>query len=138
MSAPDERFEREAAHIQSLPPEVISTVRGLRVPKGPWRPELAAALRPFADASKKFDRGLGGHMMTDRIGLDSGVTVGDLFRAADAFDALAFTKASATGKSEAPAHRFPNVFCSQCGGKFGPGDAGFGHCSDHQHQVDLD
>lgn len=27
--------------------------------------------------------------------------------------------------------RFPNVSCSNCGGSFGPGDAGFSHCQDH-------
>jgi len=28
--------------------------------------------------------------------------------------------------------KFENVSCSQCGGEFGPGDAGFSHCSDHR------
>ena len=28
-------------------------------------------------------------------------------------------------------HRFAKTYCSQCGGEFGPGDAGFSHCSDH-------
>lgn len=28
--------------------------------------------------------------------------------------------------------RYQNVSCSQCGGKFGPGDAGYSHCKDHQ------
>ena len=27
--------------------------------------------------------------------------------------------------------RFPQTYCSQCGGEFGPGDSGFSHCSDH-------
>lgn len=30
-----------------------------------------------------------------------------------------------------PAARFGNVHCSQCGGSFGPGNAGFSHCDDH-------
>jgi hypothetical protein len=30
--------------------------------------------------------------------------------------------------------RFPSTYCSQCGGKFGPGNEGFSHCSDHQPQ----
>lgn len=30
--------------------------------------------------------------------------------------------------------RFEKTYCSQCGGKFGPGDAGFSHCSDHAAQ----
>ena len=51
---------------------------------------------------------------------------------------LPFIKATATGKSSSPAHRFPNVYCSSCGGKLGPGDEGFGHCSDHAHLADLD
>lgn len=40
--------------------------------------------------------------------------------------------------------RFPKTYCSQCGGEFGPGNEGFGHCSDHkalallQRYVDLD
>lgn len=29
------------------------------------------------------------------------------------------------------AARFPKTYCSQCGGEFGPGNAGFSHCSDH-------
>ncbi|WP_175040031.1 hypothetical protein [Burkholderia contaminans] len=31
--------------------------------------------------------------------------------------------------SERP--RFANVFCSHCGQKFGPGNEGFSHCTDH-------
>ena len=27
--------------------------------------------------------------------------------------------------------RYPKTFCSQCGGEFGPGDAGYSHCEDH-------
>lgn len=27
--------------------------------------------------------------------------------------------------------KFISVYCSQCGGMFGPGDAGFSHCKDH-------
>lgn len=27
--------------------------------------------------------------------------------------------------------RFERVFCSQCGGSFGPGNQGFSHCADH-------
>lgn len=30
-----------------------------------------------------------------------------------------------------PAARFSQTHCSQCGGSFGPGNAGFSHCSDH-------
>jgi hypothetical protein len=30
-----------------------------------------------------------------------------------------------------PAARFANVFCSQCGREFGPGDQGFSSCRDH-------
>jgi hypothetical protein len=29
--------------------------------------------------------------------------------------------------------RFPNVYCSQCGSEFGPGDHGFSHCWNHQY-----
>ena len=28
--------------------------------------------------------------------------------------------------------RFQETFCSQCGAGFGPGDAGYSHCVDHQ------
>lgn len=31
-----------------------------------------------------------------------------------------------------PQMRFAETFCSQCGGKFGPGNNGFSHCADHQ------
>jgi hypothetical protein len=34
--------------------------------------------------------------------------------------------------------RFSNVFCSQCGGKFGAGDNGFSHCADHVNMQDCD
>lgn len=27
--------------------------------------------------------------------------------------------------------RFPETFCSQCGGSFGPGPSGFSHCDQH-------
>lgn len=33
--------------------------------------------------------------------------------------------------SAAHTPRFAEVFCSQCGLGFGPGDEGFSHCSDH-------
>lgn len=35
-------------------------------------------------------------------------------------------------ESAAP-NLFDNVYCSQCGQCFGPGDSGFSHCKDHQH-----
>jgi hypothetical protein len=28
-------------------------------------------------------------------------------------------------------HKFAKTFCSQCGGEFGPGDAGYSHCDQH-------
>lgn len=28
--------------------------------------------------------------------------------------------------------RFENVYCSQCGQEFGPGNEGYGHCKDHR------
>ena len=28
--------------------------------------------------------------------------------------------------------KFAETFCSQCGGKFGPGDHGYSHCRDHR------
>ena len=28
--------------------------------------------------------------------------------------------------------KFQNTYCSQCGGEFGPGDAGYSRCSDHR------
>lgn len=31
--------------------------------------------------------------------------------------------------------RFTNVYCSNCGREFGPGDHGFSHCESHQHLV---
>lgn len=34
--------------------------------------------------------------------------------------------------SPANAPRFANVFCSQCGGEFGPGDHGFSDCVSHR------
>jgi hypothetical protein len=31
--------------------------------------------------------------------------------------------------------RFPETFCSHCGGSFGPGDSGFSHCHSHPGAV---
>lgn len=31
--------------------------------------------------------------------------------------------------------RFTNVYCSNCGQEFGPGDHGFSHCENHAHLV---
>ena len=38
-----------------------------------------------------------------------------------------------------PKPKFANVFCSQCGQEFGPGDHGFSHCENHKrHNVHSD
>ena len=37
--------------------------------------------------------------------------------------------------SGSTSHRFRNVYCSACGGDFGPGDEGFSHCVDHIEQT---
>jgi len=34
--------------------------------------------------------------------------------------------------------RFTNVYCSNCGKAFGPGDHGFSHCESHAHLVGRD
>jgi len=36
-----------------------------------------------------------------------------------------------------PAPKFANVFCSQCGQEFGPGDHGFSHCANHKRHNAL-
>lgn len=33
--------------------------------------------------------------------------------------------------------RFLQTYCSQCGGEFGPGNAGFSHCSDHANKEEV-
>tara|TARA_R110000868_G_scaffold10649_1_gene51741 strand:- start:483 stop:791 length:309 start_codon:yes stop_codon:yes gene_type:complete len=33
--------------------------------------------------------------------------------------------------------KFPEVFCSQCGQGFGPGDNGFSHCENHKGMFPL-
>lgn len=38
----------------------------------------------------------------------------------------------------AAAPRFANVYCSSCGQKFGAGNEGFSHCSDHIHRRAID
>ncbi|WP_343726662.1 hypothetical protein [Burkholderia seminalis] len=38
----------------------------------------------------------------------------------------------------AAAPHFPNVYCSGCGQKFGPGNAGFSNCADHTVRRALD
>jgi len=47
--------------------------------------------------------------------------------AADMARGAALTIRSAT----APIPRFPNVYCSQCGRDFGPGEHGFSSCDQH-------
>ncbi|WP_175878870.1 hypothetical protein [Burkholderia sp. BCC0097] len=44
--------------------------------------------------------------------------------------------AAADLASAAP--RFANVYCSRCGRKFGPGNAGFSSCADHAERRALD
>jgi hypothetical protein len=34
--------------------------------------------------------------------------------------------------------KFQETFCSQCGNKFGPGDAGYSHCIDHVDRAKLE
>ena len=34
--------------------------------------------------------------------------------------------------------RFDMVYCSHCGGAFGPGDNGYSHCEGHEGQVNRD
>jgi len=36
-------------------------------------------------------------------------------------------------KQDGKAPRYPEVGCSQCGRRFGPGDHGFSHCDSHKH-----
>ena len=31
--------------------------------------------------------------------------------------------------------KFAKTYCSQCGGEFGPGDAGYSHCENHTREV---
>ena len=35
--------------------------------------------------------------------------------------------------SDVPSYKYPETFCSQCGGEFGPGNEGFSHCENHKH-----
>lgn len=35
-------------------------------------------------------------------------------------------------ESESTSPRFPYTECSQCGGRFGPGDHGYSHCESHK------
>ena len=39
----------------------------------------------------------------------------------------------AVGPVKPPAYKYPETFCSQCGGEFGPGNEGFSHCENHKH-----
>ena len=34
---------------------------------------------------------------------------------------------------DVPSYKYPETFCSQCGGEFGPGNEGFSHCENHKH-----
>ncbi len=44
--------------------------------------------------------------------------------------AIRAREVGADGTVRAP--KFANVFCSQCGQEFGPGDHGFSHCENHR------
>lgn len=35
--------------------------------------------------------------------------------------------------ADIPRYKYPETFCSQCGGEFGPGNQGFSHCENHKH-----
>ena len=37
------------------------------------------------------------------------------------------------GTAHIPLYKYPETFCSQCGGEFGPGNEGFSHCENHKH-----
>lgn len=39
---------------------------------------------------------------------------------------------------EAEGHKFEHTYCSQCGGDFGPGNAGYSHCDQHRGKRNLD
>ena len=39
-----------------------------------------------------------------------------------------------TCQSLSASPKFANVYCSQCGQAFGPGDHGYSHCVDHSHR----
>lgn len=36
-------------------------------------------------------------------------------------------------QTKLPAYKYPETFCSQCGGEFGPGNEGFSHCENYKH-----
>lgn len=74
-------------------------------------PELLEALEAIDDAAVN-DSGLD----------DDSPTWAAIRRARSAVE-------KATGASKP---RFEQVFCSQCGGEFGPGDSGYSHCEDHR------
>jgi Lar family restriction alleviation protein len=44
--------------------------------------------------------------------------------------------AASAPKTEGEKPRFAHTYCSQCGGEFGPGDAGYSHCVDHPQPGD--
>jgi|688.fasta_scaffold00370_84 hypothetical protein len=74
-------------------------------------PELLKALRAIDDA------------FVDDSHVDADTPTGRAIIAARA----AVSKAEGFAKP-----RFENVFCSQCGGEFGPGNSGYSHCEDHR------
>jgi hypothetical protein len=39
--------------------------------------------------------------------------------------------------SENKKPQFDKVYCSQCGGEFGPRDSGYSHCSDHRREATI-
>lgn len=41
-------------------------------------------------------------------------------------------KAIAAAEHKLQEREFSRVYCSQCGGEFGPGNSGYSHCADHQ------
>ena len=49
---------------------------------------------------------------------------------AEAIRAMGPLKLASDGADKSP--RYPMVYCSQCGGGFGPGDEGFSDCRNHR------
>ena len=44
---------------------------------------------------------------------------------------LAYTLARDYVREQCSKEYFKKVYCSQCGGEFGPGKHGYSHCADH-------
>lgn len=98
--------------------------------EGDW---LSLAIGKLADAvSNAVTSTVKAHGHDGRVHMDEVAAHGALSEVLDQFERAIRSALATQDPAPAPQARFANVSCSQCRREFGPGNAGFSHCQDHQ------